>query len=228
MENFMMTEQWRVFRIMAEYIESIQFMANAGTSVSVFGSARLKEGSKYYKLGEKIGRLLVAKGISVITGGGPGIMEAANKGAYQAAKRRKKARSIGLNIELPYEQSPNSFVTHLKTFHYFFIRKMMFVKYAKAIIILPGGYGTLDEFFEVITLAQTGKIKKIPVVLVGSNFWLPLISYFRGHILQEGLIEKDDLDLFTVTDTAEEAVSLVLKHIGRTTKSLTDNLASSH
>jgi len=227
MENFMMTEQWRVFRIMAEYIESIQFMANAGTSVSVFGSARLKEGSKYYKLGEKIGRLLVEKGISVITGGGPGIMEAANKGAYQV-KSRKKARSIGLNIELPYEQNPNSFVTHLKTFHYFFIRKMMFVKYAKAIIILPGGYGTLDEFFEVITLAQTGKIKKIPVVLVGSNFWLPLISYFRGHILQEGLIEKDDLDLFTVTDTAEEAVAQVLKHIGRTTKSLTDNLAGSH
>lgn len=226
MEKFTMTEQWRVFRIMAEYIESIQFMANAGTSVSVFGSARLKENSAYYRIGEKVGKLLTAKGISVITGGGPGLMEAVNKGAY-SAKGRKNARSIGLNIELPYEQTPNTFLTHLKNFHYFFIRKMMFVKYAKAIIILPGGYGTLDEFFEVMTLAQTHKIKKIPIVLIGADFWLPLISYFQSHLLQEGLIEKDDMNLFVVVDTAEEAVELVLKHIGRTTKALTDNLASS-
>ncbi|MDR2431906.1 MAG: TIGR00730 family Rossman fold protein [Candidatus Margulisbacteria bacterium] len=223
MEKFMMTEHWRVFRVLAEFIESIQFMASAGISVSVFGSARLKPGSKYYRIGERIGRLLAEKNISVITGGGPGIMEAVNKGASVAAARGK-GRSIGLNIELPYEQAPNKFVTHLKSFHYFFIRKVMFVKYAKAVIVLPGGYGTMDEFFEVITLVQTGKIKKIPIVLVGSSFWLPFIHFFKAHILKEGLIEKDDMKLFTVADTAEDAVSAVLKHIGRTTKSITDNL----
>ncbi|MDR1998141.1 MAG: TIGR00730 family Rossman fold protein [Candidatus Margulisbacteria bacterium] len=222
MANFM-TEQWRVLRVLAEFIESIQFMASAGTSVSVFGSSRLKPDTKYYKIGEQIGRLLAARGISVITGGGPGIMEAANKGAFQA-RSRKKGRSIGLNIELPYEQAPNPFLSHLKNFHYFFIRKVMFVKYAKGVIILPGGYGTMDEFFEVMTLIQTGKIKKIPVVLVGSSFWLPLISYFRGHILQAGLIEKIDMTIFTVVDTAEAAVQVMVKHIGRTTRSLTDNL----
>jgi uncharacterized protein (TIGR00730 family) len=227
MEKFTMTEQWRVFRVLAEFIESIQFMASAGTSVSIFGSARLKPESKYYKLGEKIGRLLSEKGVSVITGGGPGIMEAANKGAFNV-KSKKSGYSIGLNIELPYEQQPNSFVTRLKSFHYFFIRKVMFVKYAKGIIILPGGYGTMDEFFEVMTLIQTRKIEKIPVVLVGSNFWLPLISFFKGHILQEGLIEKDDMGIFTVVDTAEEAVAIMTKHIGKTTKSLTDNLKYAH
>ena len=217
-----MTEQWRIFRILAEFIESIQFMASAGSSVSIFGSARVKAGTKYYQLAEKIGRRLAEKNISVITGGGPGLMEAANKGAYQA-RGRKKGRSIGLNIELPYEQHPNKFLTHLKNFHYFFIRKVMFVKYARGMIILPGGYGTMDEFFEVMTLIQTGKIKKIPVVLVGSNFWMPLINYFRGHILQEGLIEEIDMDIFTVVDTAEEAVSIMVKHIGRA-KAVTDNL----
>ena len=223
MEKIMVDEQWRIFRILAEFIESIQFMANAGCSVSVFGSARLKSGTKYYQLAEKIGRLLAEKNISVITGGGPGIMEAANKGAYKA-RGRKKGRSIGLNIELPYEQHPNTFLTHLKNFHYFFIRKVMFVKYAKGVIILPGGYGTMDEFFEVITLIQTGKIKKIPVVLVGSNFWLPLIGYFRAHILQECMIDETDMDLFTVVDTAEEAVGIMTKQIGKITGSVTDNL----
>jgi uncharacterized protein (TIGR00730 family) len=150
-------------------------------------------------------------------------MEAANKGAAEA-RGRNKGQSIGLNIELPFEQKPNPYAKLLKNFHYFFIRKIMFVKYAKAVIILPGGYGTMDEFFEVITLLQTKKISKIPIILVGSAFWGPLISFFRGHILKEGLIEKGDLSLFSVVDTPQEAVSLVVKHIRQTTKKITDNI----
>lgn len=223
MYNFTSTENWRVFRIMAEFIESIEFMANVGISVSVFGSARTKPDNKNYEAAVDVGRLLAERGISVITGGGPGIMEAANKGATEA-RGRNKGKSIGLNIELPFEQKPNPYAKLLKNFHYFFIRKMMFVKYAKAVIILPGGYGTMDEFFEVITLLQTKKISKIPIILVGSVFWGPLISFFRGHILKEGLIEKGDLNLFSVVDTPQEAVALVLKHIRQTTKKLTDNI----
>lgn len=223
MYNFTSTENWRVFRIMAEFIESIEFMANVGISVSVFGSARTKPDNKNYQAAVEVGRLLAERGISVITGGGPGIMEAANKGATEA-RGRNKGKSIGLNIELPFEQKPNPYAKLLKNFHYFFIRKMMFVKYAKAVIILPGGYGTMDEFFEVITLLQTKKISRIPIILVGSVFWGPLISFFRGHILKEGLIEKGDLNLFLVVDTPQEAVALVLKHIRQTTKKLTDNI----
>lgn len=223
MYNFTSTENWRVFRVMAEFIESIEFMANVGISVSVFGSARTQPDNKYYQQAVEIGKLFAERGISVITGGGPGIMEAANKGAAEA-KGRNKGGSIGLNIELPFEQKPNPFAKHVKNFHYFFIRKIMFVKYAKAVIIMPGGYGTMDEFFEVITLLQTKKISKIPIILVGSAFWGPLISFFRGHILKEGLIEKGDLNLFTVVDTPEDAVALVLKHIRQTTKKITDNI----
>ncbi len=223
MYNFTSTENWRVFRIMAELIESLEFMASVGTSVSVFGSARTKPDNINYQAAVEVGRLLAERGISVITGGGPGIMEAANKGAAEA-KGRNKGMSIGLNIELPFEQKPNLFAKHVKNFHYFFIRKIMFVKYAKAVIILPGGYGTMDEFFEVITLLQTKKISKIPIILVGSAFWSPLISFFSGHILKQGLIEKGDLNLLTVVDTPEEAVSLVVKHIRQTTKKLTDNM----
>lgn len=223
MYNFTSTENWRVFRIMAEFIESIEFMANVGISVSVFGSARTQPGTKYYEEAVAVGKLLAERGISVITGGGPGIMEAANKGAAEA-RGRNPGKSIGLNIELPYEQKPNPYAKLLKNFHYFFIRKIMFVKYAKAIIIMPGGYGTMDEFFEVMTLVQTKKISKIPIILIGSEFWSPLISFFRGHILKQGLIEKGDLNLLTVVDTPEEAVSLVVKHIRQTTKKITDNI----
>lgn len=148
MYNFTSTENWRVFRVMAEFIESIEFMANVGISVSVFGSARTRSDNKYYQEAVEVGRLLAERGISVITGGGPGIMEAANKGAAEA-RGRNKGQSIGLNIELPFEQKPNPYAKLLKNFHYFFIRKIMFVKYAKAVIILPGGYGTMDEFLRL-------------------------------------------------------------------------------
>jgi uncharacterized protein (TIGR00730 family) len=222
-EMFTLTENWRVFRVLAEFVESIEFMANAGTSVSVFGSARLKPTNRYYKVAEQVGLLLAKQGISVITGGGPGIMEAANKGAV-SAKGKKCGDSIGLNIELPFEQKPNPFVKKLKSFHYFFIRKVMFVKNAKAVIILPGGYGTMDEFFEVMTLIQTKKISKIPIILVDKAFWAPLLGFFTTHLIEEDLIEASDLTIFTVVDTAKEAVDMVVKHIRKTTKTLTDNL----
>lgn len=220
MAEFINTENWRVFRIMAEFIESIEFMSKAGPAVAIFGSARARKGNKLYQMAHDVAKLLAKNKISVITGGGPGIMEAGNEGASGV----KGVKSIGLNIELPYEQKPNKFITHLKNFRYFFIRKVMFIKYAKGVIIMPGGFGTLDEFFEVITLVQTKKISNIPIVLVGERFWAPMLDLLKGNMLKEGYIDKKDLELFQVVDDAKSAVNIILKFIGKTTKKVTDNI----
>ncbi|HUW83872.1 MAG TPA: TIGR00730 family Rossman fold protein [Phycisphaerae bacterium] len=198
-------ETWRVFRIMAEFVEGFELMANLGPAVSVFGSARSQPGQKYYRLAEQMGERLAKAGFGVITGGGPGIMEAANKGAFQAG-----GTSVGLNISLPMEQIANDYQTIAMDFHYFFCRKVMFVKYALAFVCFPGGFGTMDEFFESMTLMQTEKIRRFPVVLVGSNFWGSLSDWMREVMLERyHNIDADDMDMFKVTDDVDEAVKFI-------------------
>lgn len=197
-------ETWRIFRIMAEFVEGFELMAETKPAVSIFGSARTKATNKYYKLTREIAALLVKEGYSVITGGGPGIMEAGNRGAQEAG-----GKSIGLNIQLPMEQHPNRFITHMLNFRYFFCRKVMFVKYARAFIIMPGGFGTLDEFFEALTLIQTNRIEPFPVVLVGSDFWKGLLEWIEDALLGEKNISKEDLKLFHVVDTPQDVIKIV-------------------
>ncbi len=196
---------WAVFKIMSEFVEGYERMARIGPCVSIFGSARTNPENKYYKLAEDIALLLTKNKYGVITGGGPGIMEAGNKGA-----KNGNGKSVGLNIDLPFEQMPNSYIDHdkLLNFDYFFVRKVMFVKYAQGFIVLPGGFGTLDETFEALTLIQTQKIDKFPVILVGSEFWGGLIDWIKEVLLkQEKNISPEDLDLISIVDTAEEAVA---------------------
>jgi uncharacterized protein (TIGR00730 family) len=200
-------DSWQIFKIMSEFVEGFESMSKIGPCVSVFGSARTLPENKYYKTAEEIGFLLTLKGYGVITGGGPGIMEAANKGA-----KRGGGKSVGLNIELPFEQSHNDFIDNDKilNFDYFFVRKVMFVKYAQGFIVLPGGVGTLDELFEAITLIQTGKIGKFPIVLVGHSYWDGLIKWIKSTMLAlEKNISASDLDLFTIVNTTEEAVEVI-------------------
>lgn len=198
-------ETWRLFRILAEFVEGFETMCDIGPAVTVFGSARTKAHDEYYQMAVDCGRLLVENKFAVITGGGPGIMEAANKGAFKA-----DGKSIGLNISLPHEQDPNEYQTHELAFRYFFVRKVMFVKYASGFIIFPGGFGTMDEFFESMTLIQTLKVDPFPVICVGKKFWTGLIDWLRSTMLeQHGNIGKDDLELFRVTDDVGEAVQLV-------------------
>ena len=198
-------ETWRLFRILSEFVDGFELMNDTGPAVTVFGSARTAKDDPYYQMAVACGRQLVENGFSVITGGGPGIMEAANQGAHAAG-----GRSIGLNIALPHEQTANPYQTHDVTFRYFFVRKVMFVKYASGFIIFPGGFGTMDEFFESMTLIQTLKIEPFPVVCIGKAFWSGLIDWMRKVMLQEhGNISPDDLDLFRVTDDVSEAVALV-------------------
>ena len=194
-------DPWRVFRIMAEFVDGFDEMSKVGDAVSIFGSARTKKSDRYYKLAEKCTSLLVKEGFTVITGGGPGIMEAANKGATEA-----DGESIGLNIDLPFEQKPNPYVKTLINFHYFFCRKVMFVKYAKAFVIFPGGFGTFDEFFESATLIQTQRIDRFPVILVGKEYWKGLLVWLRDTVAAEKNIDKSDLDIFTTVDTPEEVI----------------------
>jgi uncharacterized protein (TIGR00730 family) len=201
------SDSWQIFKIMSEFVEGFESMSKIGPCVSVFGSARTLPENKYYKIAEDIGHLLTVKGYGVITGGGPGIMEAANKGA-----KRGGGKSVGLNIELPFEQSHNDFIDNDKilNFDYFFVRKVMFVKYAQGFIVLPGGVGTLDELFEAITLIQTGKIGKFPIVLVGHSYWDGLIKWIKSTMLTlEKNISASDLDLFTIVNTTEEAVEVI-------------------
>lgn len=200
------TDPWRVMRIQAEFVEGFGALAEVGPAVSVFGSARTTPDHPDYALGEEIGRLLVASGYSVITGGGPGIMEAANKGAAEAG-----GTSIGLGIELPFEQGMNPHVNRGVSFRYFFARKTMFVKYAQGFVVLPGGFGTFDELFEALTLVQTHKVTGFPVVLVGSDYWGGLLDWLRTAVVDRGMINPGDLDLLHLTDTAEEAVEHVLE-----------------
>ncbi len=201
-------ETWRIFRIMAEFVESIEVMAHVGPAVSVFGSARTKPGEKYYELGVECGRTLADRGYAVITGGGPGIMEAANKGAAE-----RGGKSVGLNIALPHEQESNPYQNVALDFHYFFVRKVMFVKYAIGTICLPGGFGTLDEFFETMTLVQTQKAPPMAIVLLGSEYWAPLATWIRDHLLDRfATVSPGDLDLFSITDDPATAVDTIIRH----------------
>ncbi len=209
-EDFRDSEPWRVFRIMSEFVEGFETLDKISPAVSIFGSSRAKRRSKYYRLAERTTRALAKAGYTVITGGGPGIMEAANKGAKEAG-----GESVGLNIELPHEQHANPYITTLLNFRYFFVRKMMFVKYACAFVILPGGFGTLDEFFEPLTLIQTHKVEPFPVVLMGSEYWHPLVQWLRNFVLKQGCISGADLQLFRIMDDPEEAVRFIVEETGR-------------
>ncbi|HKR58361.1 MAG TPA: TIGR00730 family Rossman fold protein [Pyrinomonadaceae bacterium] len=203
-DEFTHTDTWRVFRIMGEFVEGFDELASLTHGISIFGSARTSQDDRYYKAAQETAALLVQSGFAVITGGGPGIMEAANRGAFEAG-----GVSVGCNIELPFEQYANPYLTRSLTFHYFFVRKMMFVKYSLGFIIFPGGFGTLDELFEALTLIQTRKIRNFPVVLFGSDYWKLLLDWIRETALKEGKISEQDLKLLHLTDSPEEVVSLV-------------------
>jgi len=196
-------ESWRVFRIMAEFIEGFEALAQLGPAVTIFGSARTRPEDPMFKAAEETARLLAQAGFAVITGGGPGIMEAGNKGAFEAG-----GVSAGLNISLPHEQQSNRYQHISLDFHYFYARKVMFVKYASAVICMPGGYGTLDEFFETLTLVQTLKIQALPIILFGSSYWSGLLDWMRAT-LHPAFIDLEDMDIFRVVDTPEQAVKWV-------------------
>jgi uncharacterized protein (TIGR00730 family) len=209
-EGFIHTDTWRALRIQAEFVEGFDALAELGPAVSVFGSARASARSADYRAARALGRALAEAGLAVITGGGPGIMEAANRGASESG-----GVSVGCNIELPFEQDLNRYVNLGIEFRYFFVRKTMFVKYAEAFIIFPGGLGTLDELFEALTLVQTGKIRRFPVILYGAKYWSGLIGWIRDQLLEREMISPGDLDLFVVTDDVGHAVKVVLDNLPR-------------
>jgi uncharacterized protein (TIGR00730 family) len=204
---FLKTDTWRALRIMGEFVEGFDALAGIGRAVSVFGSARITRSDPAYRMARTLSRKLARHGYAIITGGGPGIMEAANRGALEGG-----GVSVGCNIELPFEQGLNEFVTLGMEFRYFFVRKTMFVKYAEAFCIFPGGFGTFDELFEALTLIQTGKVKHFPVVLFGTDYWAGLMDWMRGPVLAEGKISPEDLKIFTLTDDVDEAVDVILAH----------------
>ncbi|WP_261977039.1 TIGR00730 family Rossman fold protein [Bowdeniella nasicola] len=206
--DWLHSDPWRVMRIQSEFVEGFGALAELGPAVSVFGSARTPQGTAEYELGEEVGRLLAERDYAVITGGGPGVMEAANKGACEAG-----GRSVGLGIELPFEQGLNQWVDLGVNFRYFFARKTMFVKYSEGFIVLPGGFGTLDELFEAATLVQTKKVRSFPIVLVGRTYWEGLVTWLRTTMQAEGKIGEADLDRIHLVDTAEEAVELMTNAI---------------
>jgi uncharacterized protein (TIGR00730 family) len=197
-------ESWRVFRIMAEFVDGIETLSSLEPAVTIFGSARSKPGDKYYTMAEELGRLLAKEGFAVITGGGPGIMEAANKGAKEAG-----GQSIGLNIVLPFEQKLNTYTNVHINFRYFFVRKVMFVKYAISYVIFPGGFGTLDELFEALTLIQTDKLKPFPVIMIGPEYWDGLLNWINDTMLQQGMISPEDRWIFTLVDSPRDAVEII-------------------
>ena len=203
--QFVHTDPWRVLRIQSEFVEGFGALADLGPAVSVFGSARTKPGTPFYEMGMEVGRKLAAAGVAVITGGGPGSMEAANRGTVEG-----NGVSVGLGIELPFEQGLNQWVDLGINFRYFFARKTMFVKYAQGFIVLPGGLGTLDELFEAMVLVQTRKVTSFPIVLLGVDFWGPMIEWIKGTLVAEGMVSAKDLDLIQVVDDPAEAVDLVL------------------
>jgi uncharacterized protein (TIGR00730 family) len=202
--DFIHSDPWRVFRIMGEFVEGFDTLARVGRAVTIFGSARVKSDHPQYAAALETARLLAEAGYAIITGGGPGIMEAANRGAREGG-----SLSIGCNIELPFEQGTNRYVELPINFHYFFVRKTMFVKYSQAFIIFPGGFGTMDELFEALTLIQTGKVRNFPVVLFGSEYWGGLVAWIRQVMLAEGKISANDLDLLVITDSPAEAARVV-------------------
>ncbi len=203
-EKMFLEDSWRVFRIISEFVEGFEELSQIGDCVTIFGSARAKEGEKDYELAREIAKLLVKEKYGIITGGGPGIMEAGNRGAMEAG-----GNSIGLNIDLPFEQKPNPYANIQIEFRYFFVRKVMFVKYAKAFVILPGGFGTMDELFESLTLIQTFRISKFPVVLVGESYWKGLIDWLQNSVLKKNKVGKQDIELFNVTDDPVNVVKII-------------------
>lgn len=207
-DNFKLSDTWRIFRIISEFVEGFEALSSARPGVAIFGSARTKPGDPYYKMAEQLGELVVKNGFSVITGGGPGIMEAANKGA-----KRLGGESIGLNIELPFEQKPNRYINTLLNFRYFFVRKVMMIKYSVAFVIMPGGFGTMDELFESLTLIQTNKIKPFPVIMVGSHYWNGLLRWMDEKLVGTGNIDRRDMKLLTIVDTPEEAMKAIMKNV---------------
>ncbi|MFV1996707.1 MAG: TIGR00730 family Rossman fold protein [Acidiferrobacterales bacterium] len=205
--NMMSRESWKIFQIMAEFVDGFEHLSQIQPSVSIFGSARTDPDHPYYLLTEEIARKLSDSGFSVISGGGPGIMEAANKGAYYG-----KSPSVGVNIELPMEQSANEYQNLSLSFQHFFARKVMFIKYAKAYVVMPGGFGTLDEVIEALTLIQTGKSVRMPIIMVGKKFWTGLIDWFKATLVKEGMVSPEDLDLFILADTADDVVEHIFRY----------------
>ncbi|HYA86221.1 MAG TPA: TIGR00730 family Rossman fold protein [Nitrospirota bacterium] len=206
MEDLAKSDTWRVFRIMAELVEGFEALNKIGPAVTIFGSARVQPGSLNYNKCLRVSERLAREGFAIISGGGPGIMEAANKGAQNA-----DGTSVGLNIELPSEQMPNTYLDVKVEFRYFFIRKLMFVKYAVAYVIFPGGLGTMDELFEALTLIQTRKIRSFPVVLVGKDYWEGLVDWLRNTVLESGAISREDIDLMHIVDEPEEVCAIINK-----------------
>jgi hypothetical protein len=200
-------DSWRMFRIIGEFVEGFDVLADFLPAVTIYGSARTRAGHPYYELARQVGRAMAERGFTVFTGGGPGVMEGANLGAHEINKP-----SIGLNIELPMEQMPNKYASMTMKFRYFFVRKVMLVKYSSAFFLLPGGLGTLDEMFETLTLIQTHKIKPFPVLMIGKAYWGGLIDWLRERVLAEGMISAEDLQMFHLTDDIDEAIALVEAH----------------
>lgn len=207
MNGMLPRDSWKIFQIMAEFVEGYEQLSNIKPSVSIFGSARFKPDHPYYKLTEEIAYKLSESGFSVVTGGGPGVMEAGNKGAYAGP-----SPSVGLNIQLPHEQSGNGYQDIGLTFRHFFSRKVMFVKYASGYVVMPGGFGTLDELAEILTLVQTRKSNKIPIILVGTKFWEGLVQWFTDSLVENGTISPDDINLFSLVDDPDEVVEQIFNH----------------
>lgn len=207
MEDFKHSETWRVFRIQSELVEGFETLHNIGPAVTIFGSSRMKPGSFYYEKAVELGKRLSDAGYAIITGGGPGIMEGANKGAFNG-----KGKSIGLNIEIPQEQCPNCYQHITLSFRYFFIRKLMFVKYASAFIIFPGGFGTMDELFEALTLSQTKKIGIFPIILFGKDYWKGLIDWFKTTLVPQNTVLPEDIGLISLVDQVEEVCHILKEH----------------
>ncbi|PYM16216.1 MAG: TIGR00730 family Rossman fold protein [Verrucomicrobia bacterium] len=205
--GFTKEDPWRIFRIMAEFVDSFETLSQVGPAVTIFGSARVSHTDPYYRIAVELGRGLAKHNLAVITGGGPGIMEAANKGAAEA-----KGKSVGLNIELPFEQKANRYANVPIHFHYFFSRKVCFVKYSIGFVFLPGGFGTLDEFFEIITLVQTRRIHRFPLILFGSRYWKGLIQWMKATLEKSEFINPDDLGLVTLSDNVQDAIDLIVDY----------------
>ena len=209
LERLLKTQEdiWRVFRVMSEFVEGFQTLSKLGPCVTIFGSARTKPGSRYYEMATSVAKEFVHNGYGIISGGGPGIMEAANKGAKEAG-----GASVGINIDLPFEQSANPYIDKDKliTFRHFYVRKVMFVKYAQAFVVMPGGFGTLDELFESVTLVQTKKVTPFPIILMGKEYWGGMLEWVQSTMLAEGTISKNDLSLFALTDDPKESVQIVV------------------
>lgn len=201
-------ESWRIFRIMAEFVEGIEALSDVDKAVTIFGSARVQRDDPYYKKAEYLAGRLAEKGFSIITGGGPGIMEAGNKGAAEAG-----GTSVGMNIRLPFEQKPNPYANISLDYKYFFIRKVMFIRYAVAYVVLPGGFGTLDELFEALALIQTKRIKSFPVVLMGSEYWHGMMEWLKNTAQREGKIARNDLDFIQIIDEPDEVVKYIQKYV---------------